>query len=49
MHASVSVCACMQMCIYLHISVHNNYYAVQGQRYIAVLDWYSPEADPIHW
>ena len=43
----VSVCACMHMCMCLHISVQNIMCSAGPE--VAVLDWYSPEADPVYW
>ena len=37
MHVSVSLCACMHMCMCLHVSVHNNMCSAGPE--VAVLDW----------
>ena len=44
MHASVSLCACMHLCICLRASVHMC--SAGPEVHVAVLDWYDPEADP---
>ena len=41
---SVSVCACMHMCMCLHVS---NMCSAGPEG--AVLDCYGPEADPVYW
>ena len=47
MHASVSLCACMHMCMCLHVSVHNIKCSTGPE--VDILDWYGPEADPVYW
>ena len=50
-HASVSLCVHIYVCVCdmcLHAPVHNIMCSAQPEA-AAVLDWYSPEADPAYW
>ena len=48
-HASLSLCVRVCVCeMCLHASVHNIMCSAQPE-VAAVLDWYSPEADPVYW